>query len=181
MDKKMIREYLDKPIEVCKQEYIRGNVEAAYKVGLYFLYGIDVEHSLGDAKKWFTLAAIQGHALAQNNLGVCYMTEEEEEAPQYKHAKIWLTKSAEQGCSSGQYNLGTYYFKIEKNYQEAIKWFNIASTNGSTRAYYELGKCYYFGLGAEESIELATKYYRLSKCDDTLEIDYHLHNKKEDF
>ena len=60
------------------------------------------------AVKWYKLAAEQGHALAQYNLGWVYDTGKG--VPQdYKTAVKWYTLAAEQGNARAQNNLGLMY------------------------------------------------------------------------
>lgn len=57
------------------------------------------------AVKWFTLAAEQGEANAQSNLGVMYA--KGEGVPENdKTAVKWYTLAAEQGLANAQSNLG---------------------------------------------------------------------------
>ena len=42
-----------------------------------------------------------------------------------------------------------YYYGngIEKDYEEAVKWFRTAAEQGDSEAQYKLGICYYYGYG----------------------------------
>lgn len=63
------------------------------------------------AAEWYRKAAEQGHAKAQNNLGVLY--EEGLGVPQSdEDAFAWFSKSAQQGYRYGQYNLGRMIKKM---------------------------------------------------------------------
>ena len=65
-----------------------------------------------------------------------------------KYSKVftYLLSLAQQGNSIAQYKIANHYNQgegIEKNPEEAVKWFQIASDNGNTRAQYSLADCYH--------------------------------------
>ena len=61
-----------------------------------------------EAVKWYRLAAEQGYANAQYNLGLMY--DNGEGVPQdYAEAVKWYRLAAEQGMLHAQYNLGVMY------------------------------------------------------------------------
>ena len=63
--------------------------------------------------KWYRLAAEQGYADAQNNLGVMYR--KGQGVPQDdKTAVKWYRLAAEQGNADAQYNLGLMYRNEER-------------------------------------------------------------------
>ncbi|MDE0810817.1 MAG: tetratricopeptide repeat protein, partial [Alphaproteobacteria bacterium] len=73
------------------------------------------------AVKWYSLAAEQGSAGAQSNLGVKYA--KGQGVPQdYKTAVKWYRLAAEQGLAAAQYNLGFMYYNgkgVPQNYRSA--------------------------------------------------------------
>ena len=85
-----------------------------------------------EAVRWLRLAADQGHADAQNNLGLMYadgrgVVEDDAEAVR------WLRLAADQGVAGGLYNLGVMYADGEGVLQDNVTahmWFNIAGANG---------------------------------------------------
>jgi len=61
-----------------------------------------------------------------------------------------LQKAAEQGDVDAQTQLGNYYYlskEPDRNYIEAIKWFERAASSGDTCAQYRMGDCYSYGRG----------------------------------
>ena len=71
--------------------------------------GEGVPQDYKEAVKWYRLAAEQGHAKAQYNLGLMY--DNGEGVPQdYKEAVKWYRLAAEQGVASAQTNLGFMYY-----------------------------------------------------------------------
>ena len=61
-----------------------------------------------EAVKWYRLAAEQGNARAQYNLGYAYDNGEGVEQD-YVEAVKWFRLAAEQGNADAQYNLGYAY------------------------------------------------------------------------
>ena len=58
--------------------------------------------------KWYRLAADQGFALAQYNLGIMY-NKGEGVAQDYAEAVKWYRRAADKGFAFAQYNLGVMY------------------------------------------------------------------------
>jgi hypothetical protein len=87
------------------------------------------------AVKWYRLAAKQGFARAQYNLGVMY--EKGQGVPQdYKTAVKWYSLAAKQGNASAQNNLGTMYgmgHGVIQDWVYAHMWGNLAASNGNER------------------------------------------------
>ena len=83
-----------------------------------------------------TLAAEQGEAKAQFNLGVMY--DNGEGVPQDdKTAVKWYTLAAEQGLANAQFNLGWMYDEglgVPQDNVYAHMWWNIAASSGDKDA-----------------------------------------------
>ena len=85
-----------------------------------------------EAVRWYRLAADQGDAGGQNNLGVMYadgrgVPEDDAEAVR------WYRLAADQGLADAQNNLGVMYANGEGVPQDNVTahmWFNIAGANG---------------------------------------------------
>jgi len=80
--------------------------------------------------KWFRLAADQGDAPAQFNLGVMYA--EGQGVPQDNaQAAEWYRLAADHNHAQAQYNLGLWYAQGEggsQDYVSAHMWFNLAAS-----------------------------------------------------
>lgn len=80
------------------------------------------------AFEWATKAAGQGHAAAQNNLGVMYREGEGVRRDSQK-AVEWYTKAANQGNAKAQHNLGWMYYNgqgVSQNKSTAKRYFGQA-------------------------------------------------------
>lgn len=88
------------------------------------------------AVTWYEMAAEQGHAGAQAELGRMYKNGWG--IPQnYVLAIRWLLRAIEQGDSTAQVELGVMYHNgrgVEQNNVRAYMWFNVASFTDSYRA-----------------------------------------------
>lgn len=109
-----------------------GDSEAQYKAALYYfnkindnsLYKYAFEQEANNAVKQKELDVIDKIILSKAN-------------KKYKKAFSWLEKSAKQNYAEAQYKLGTCYVKgegVKKDLQEALKWYQLASQNGSILA-----------------------------------------------
>ncbi|MDR1695415.1 MAG: sel1 repeat family protein [Endomicrobium sp.] len=85
----------------------------------------------------------------------------------YAPAKIELfkqtKKSAEEGSAEGQLKLAEMYYNgksVERDYAEAVKWYQKAAEQGNADAEYSLGSMYYNGYGVEKNGEKAIYWYQ---------------------
>jgi TPR repeat protein len=98
---------------------------AIYNIGYCYEEGIGVPKDISEAIYWYTLAAEQGNAFAQNALGYCY--EDGLGVPKdLERAVTWYQRSANQGYPWAQCNLG-YCFQngiglVEKNPEQGSYW-----------------------------------------------------------
>ncbi|KAF9155886.1 copper transport protein ctr1 [Actinomortierella ambigua] len=117
--------------------------------------------SLSMAVKWFTRAAEQGNANAQNNLGLMYAQGRGVDQSEAEAAK-WFTQAAEQGAADAQVNLGFRYLKgrgVDQSYVEAVKWYTKAAEQGDICAQKNLAWMYELGRGVGRSHVDAAKWY----------------------
>ena len=85
-----------------------------------------------EAVRWFHLAAEQGDATAQFNLGFMYANGEgvPKDAAE---AVRWYRLAAEQGLAIAQFNLGNMYANgrgVLKDDAEAVRWYRLAAEQG---------------------------------------------------
>ena len=89
-----------------------------------------------EAAKWYRLAAEQGDADAQFNLGLMY--DDGKGVPQDDvEAVKWYRLAAEQDDADAQFNLGVMYAQSEgvpKDYVLAHMWFSLAAGQGAEDA-----------------------------------------------
>lgn len=99
----------------------QGNASAQYRLGFMYFNGQGVVRDSAESQKWYRLAAAQGHAGAQNDLGARNYQNRE-----YLEALNWYRLAAAQGYASAQHSLGLMYangFGVVQDYVEAAKWY----------------------------------------------------------
>ena len=73
-----------------------------------------------------------------------------------------LIQAADDGDSESQYKLGTYYEKgevIDKDLNEAVKWYRRAADQNNVNALFQLGECYYNARGVDQDFRRAFDLY----------------------
>mgnify|MGYP002136838370 FL=1 len=124
-----------------------------------------------EAVAWYRKAAEQGHANAQNNLGVMYANGQGV-SQNDKEAVTWYRKAAEQGNANAQKNLGVRYEDgrgTAQNYKEAVAWYRKAAEQANADAQNYLGGMYANALGVPQSKVIAYSLYNLSYANDSSE------------
>jgi hypothetical protein len=129
--------------------------EAQFWLGWAYLLGWAAK-GVGDLVKSanaFQKAALQGYALAQNNLGVLLQdaveSDSEDETVQLMMSEVehWYREAAEQGLDKAQYNLGFICIEPDPFFRdprppedntEAKKWLQKAAEQGFSEAQYAL-------------------------------------------
>jgi len=144
----------------------KGYTPSQYLLGtLYQTGGIGVAESQETALQWLSLAAGQGHKMAQQVLsrlsdegegrflsnaqttfdtGFNFLKGRGGVDRDYQQAAEWFSKSAEQGHADAQYNLGELYNKgrgVKKNKKIAQKWYKAAAEQGHVKAKYRARNC----------------------------------------
>src|SRR5256885_521357 len=82
-----------------------------------------------------------GNAIAQHNLGICYVKGVGIDKDEFK-AFNWYLKSAENRYAKAQCNLGICYATgvgTDKNEVKAFKWYLKSAENEDVKAQYNLG------------------------------------------
>ncbi len=111
-----------------------GNTEAQSELGLRYFVGVEQDYE--EAIDWFTIAAENGDANAQNMLGMCYCNGYGV-VYDYEEAVKWYKKAADQGLVVAQFNLGWCYetgVGVEANIDEAKEWYKKAAEQGDEDA-----------------------------------------------
>jgi len=171
----------------------KGNAIAQYNLGMMDARVGTVSKKqkyYKSALKWFRLAAGQGHASAQYQMGQIYIygkgiPKNEKTAQKWyrlaaeqgnDHARSHLEnlqktistrKRAEKGDVNAQNKLGEMYRDGRdgggtNNFKTALKWFRLAAKQGNGGAQYNLAAMYYNGYGVLRNNTTAVKWYRLA-------------------
>ena len=86
-----------------------GYADAQATIGWMYHADKGVQKNLNRAYYWYQKAAVQGHLIAQNNIGVFHEQGLGSARKSTKEAAKWYQESAELGYSYAQYNLGMLY------------------------------------------------------------------------
>jgi len=79
--------------------------------------------------------------------------------------KPTLLERAERGDATSQFELGLKFAKgdgVEKNLDEAARWYRKAADQGNASAQCNLGFCYYNGFGIPKDLSEAFRFFELS-------------------
>lgn len=145
---------------------------------------IDVEHynearvtpDYSEAAKLCKLAAEQGHAPAQYNLGFMFEMGQGVEQDASEALK-WYRAAADNGYAPAQLELGEMYESGAvgaRDYGDAIKWYRLAADQGNADAQLRLGNMYREGQGVAQNHNEAAKWYRLAGEQEHSEAQYNL-------
>ena len=146
----------------------RDSKIAQYILGRMYYYGIGVMRNLSAAFKLTRLAAEQGFAPAQYELGLMYASSIRE---------WWCKQAAEQGFAPAQHKLGEMYYygeEVERNLSAAFEWLQRAAKQGLALSQYRLGVMYDRGKGVKQNPSLAWKWYRRAAKQGYAESQYSL-------
>ena len=142
-------------IRLCREAAKKGSIEAQDKLAKFYKEGKGVVKNYDEAINWYTKAAKQkGRKLSEVLLN-CY---------KYDSNSIdWIIKVAEiDEYVEVQYHLARMYeqgYRVEKSYEEAVKWYKKAIENNSIEALISLALLYERGNGVNQSYEEAAKLY----------------------
>lgn len=106
----------------------KGDPDAQFNLGQMYKLGTGVPADLAEAEKWYRLAALQGHALAEANYGMVLFENGKREA-----AVPWLERAVLHGEPRAQYLLGVMLFNgdgVAKNWVRAYALMLRAADSG---------------------------------------------------
>ena len=113
------------------------SADEAFQTGLNLQFGKNgYSKDLAEAVRYYTIAAEQGHAKAQNNLGHMYNEGWGVKSDKSK-AFYWYGKAAEQGLPLAQSNYGTCFefgTGTKKDKAKAIEWYRKAAAQDNASA-----------------------------------------------
>ncbi|MBX6323729.1 MAG: sel1 repeat family protein, partial [Rhodospirillaceae bacterium] len=143
----------------------KGDPQAEHGVGMIYEAGIGIGGpDLAQAVRWYTAAAAQGVAAAQNNLALMYAEGRGVPRDLTKAAELWR-QAAEAGHPIAQFNLGLMLYRgdgMPKDVAKAAKWFARAAQGGSVDAQYAMGELLRLGIGVDKDIPRARGYYQMA-------------------
>ncbi len=127
-------------------------------------YCHEVLQDYAKARYFYELAAEQGHACAQNNLGYLYY-EGLGVTQDYAKARHFYELAAEQGHAWAQNNLGYLHHNglgVMQDFAKARQFFELAAEQGDAYAQSSLGYLYHQGHGVTQDYAKARHFYELA-------------------
>jgi len=168
ISKQSVEEFGDKdtPLRIKKliKEATLGDIEAQFSLGYcYDLGTYNVESNTDMAIHWYSEAALAGHAIAQNNLGVLYATGHRGKVDkQAAEALAWFKHGAEAGNRNAAFHCGLAYLNgdgiEERDDEEAFRYFKIAGKLGHGLSQSNVGAMYMSGRGCVKNYKKAMKW-----------------------
>jgi hypothetical protein len=141
----------------------KGDAEAQYHVGMMYNNGIGTQKDPRQAFEWFQKSAASNHPLGAYKLGCYYAGQFEGVVPADSNEALkYKLISAKAGYALAQHDVAILY-RRQENFEEAVKWWKMASDQGFPGALYNLSGSYFEGKGAPKDLSLAYAYFKLSK------------------
>jgi len=157
-DQSQARRFFDKCLELIKERG-KTDVWVQWRAGYVLMMG--PEKNVKEAFKYSILAANQGHALAQNNVGYCYHYGEGV-TQSIENAVKFYKLSSTQGYGGGQHSIAYCYEMgegVTKNMPEAVKFYTLAAENDYSSSQYNLGLLYEAGTYVTKDLRKARNLY----------------------
>ncbi len=139
-----------------------GDADALNALGNAYANGSGVAQDFAAAVRYYTEAALHGHAPAEYNLGMLAELGRGM-APDAGTAYRFYLKAAQQGFAPAQFSVGNMCATGEgtaQDFSEAAKWFRQAAEKGIVEAQYNLGLACELGRGVPKDEAEAQKWYR---------------------
>ena len=118
-----------------------------------------------EAVRWYRLAADQGLAVAQFNLGFAFANGTGVAKDDSEAVRWFRLAAADHGLASAQYNLGCSFQNgvgVPVDHSEALRLYRLAEQQGNAAATSNLGFMYHQGIGVAKDLTEAKRLYELA-------------------
>jgi len=134
-----------------------GDGEYHFHLGMNHYTGLGGKPNYAEAARQFQLAATEGHARAQGQLGICLL--KGRGVPKnHDLAVSWLTRAADKKDAIALYTLGNFHAQA-KDFVKANKYYLEASARGHAAAMNNLGTSHEHGHGVPANAGKAAEWY----------------------
>eukprot|EP01126_Amoeba_proteus_P062262 TRINITY_DN8436_c0_g1_i5.p1 TRINITY_DN8436_c0_g1~~TRINITY_DN8436_c0_g1_i5.p1 ORF type:complete len:597 (-),score=85.17 TRINITY_DN8436_c0_g1_i5:52-1842(-) len=159
------KEYLLSAFPKVQKSILDFTSDSRFKIdlGTVYLIGIGEENKMDSDKvmKWYNMAADQGNAFAQFNIGSLYdngrgVTQD------YTKAMEWYIKASDQGHALAQFKIGYLYDNgrgVTQDYTKAMEWYIKAADKAHPSAQFTIGHLYDNGRGVPQDYSKAMEWY----------------------
>ena len=158
------------------QKAAKVSVDGITALAQCYTYGIGTQQDYDKAVELYKIAAEQGDAQAQCDLGICYRSGEGVEKDPVK-AIEWYLKAAEQGHGGALNNLGIMYqhgIGVESDIDKAAEYYLKAAEAGNADGQFCIGLFYANGAGVEQNYEEAIKWFKEAASQGEPDSMFHL-------
>jgi len=135
---------------------IRGDVRAAYKLGLLFSDGKKIAPDRFTANEWYRKSAEGGYRKAMEKLAAYHLR-----AGNLDQATDWYYKAAETGSVASMVKLADLYH-ARKNDDNALMWYKRAALRKHPVAMREVGASYFKSAGVRFDLQRAYAWFFLA-------------------
>ena len=151
-------------VEKFRESAESGDIASQYYLGLAYDAGNGVKHDTQQALVWITKAAENGYPPAQNMLGDWLLIGYHGITQDTNKGIEWYMKAAEKHNLDAEINLYRIYGKSGSKYdpEKYVYWLHRAAEDGSTQAYWQLGRNYKIGdiEGIEQNYQQAVYWWQ---------------------
>ncbi|VDO04498.1 unnamed protein product [Rodentolepis nana] len=140
-----------------------SSLAMAYLGEMYLVGSPDVPKDEALALSYLQRAASAGNPMALTGLGLAYLHGRAGLTPDPVKAMDYFVKAADQGWPEAQLQLGLLFMGtlgFKADYKMALKYFTLASQQGNTLAFYNLGQMHATGMGVFRSCSTATELFK---------------------
>ena len=123
-----------------------------------------LQREMDDVRERYAQAADQGHATAQRNLGVLFLTGQGV-ARDPGRARQWLEAAAAGGHVTSQHTLGVMFDRgdgMARDLARAMMWYERAAAQGDMESQFTVGTMYYEGEGVAQDFAKALEWLELA-------------------
>ncbi len=168
-------------ISTCKQaiSFYLDDIRYVYQLAKAY----DNNKDYAQAFIYYSQAAKQGYAPAQQNLGKLYRMGRGVAQSDQK-AFEWFLKAAEQGDMHARSDLGGMYYLgrgVAQSDKKAYEWTLKSAEQGDYHAQFGMGLIYEMGRGVERSVDKAIEWYQKAADQGSYEAQVNLSRLRRQF
>lgn len=153
---------------LCKKAAQLGHIQAMRLLGNKYFYGEGVQADHKKALEWWKKAADAGSIVAMYDVGVAYKLGHGVEEDQKKSREYFqkaVDRATEQGSLDVDSTVAIAMIIDEqlvqcKEPEDSFSMFKAAAVAGHTEAMHILGYKYFYGIGVQENIKEAVKWWK---------------------
>lgn len=148
----------------------QGDAQAQFLLGRFYMH----RNRWGEAVPWYEQAAAQGHAKAQNNLGVAYREGRGVAQDPDKGCRLMVEAAAQINDQTAWHNAALCHDTVWHDYAQAFAIYRRLADQGDVPAMRTVGQMYQDGEGAAQNHPLAAYWLRQAVMHNDIQAMYAL-------